>query len=436
MSLKTEFRVGVTERQVAFGQDCKAIIPAPGVDAKFLALALKARSRNILAMVDEAGHGTGRLPTDLIAKLKIDIPDLSEQRQITKILDSADDQIRLSMDSIAKQKELRIAAIRQLAANGLECFHGLEASELRRVSERSVGSWSLVPLGSLLTGIDAGHSPDLEDTPAGPGQWGVLKVSAVGEGGLRPEENKVVHYEGLHDPAICAHSGDLLVTRANTSQLVGRSCIVGDIPAGLMLSDKILRLRVAGQPTSTRYVHIVFGLAEVRRQIESVATGTSNSMKNISQSSVRQLIVPIGSREDINRIVEIDKLHEERITALRDEAEALRSLKHGLMDDLLTGRVRVAVLYLGVCHRGDGVGRSEDLLEAAVQFFWGAEGLAAGAHALDFCGATIGKVAVGQGGGGLWAEMHMLPRVFQQCQDEHRSVLEDLTPWPYNGVLA
>ena len=68
MSLKTEFRVGVTERQVAFGQDCKAIIPAPGIDGKFLALALKARSRQILAMVDEAGHGTGRLPTDLISR--------------------------------------------------------------------------------------------------------------------------------------------------------------------------------------------------------------------------------------------------------------------------------------------------------------------------------------------------------------------------------
>jgi type I restriction enzyme, S subunit len=162
--------------------------------------------------------------------------------------------------------------------------------------------------------------------------------------GFRSEENKVVHYQGLCDPAICIHSGDLLMTRANTSQLVGRSCIVGDVPAGLMLSDKILRLKVAERQVSTRYVHIVLGLAEIRRQIEIAATGTSNSMKNISQNSIRQLIVPLGSQEDVNRVVAIDTLHEARMTALRDEIEGLRLLKRGLTDDLLTGRVRVPVL--------------------------------------------------------------------------------------------
>ena len=59
MSLKNEFRIGIARRQVAFGQDCKAIIPTSGIDGTFLALAMKARSREILGMVDESGHGTG-----------------------------------------------------------------------------------------------------------------------------------------------------------------------------------------------------------------------------------------------------------------------------------------------------------------------------------------------------------------------------------------
>ena len=90
MSLKKEFRVGVTEREVAFGQDCKAILPRTGIDGKFLAFALKARSRQILGMVDEAGHGTGRLPTDLIFKLPLYVPPQDEQRRIVEILDTAD----------------------------------------------------------------------------------------------------------------------------------------------------------------------------------------------------------------------------------------------------------------------------------------------------------------------------------------------------------
>jgi type I restriction enzyme, S subunit len=341
MSLKTEFRVGITERQVAFGQDCKAIIPTPGIDAKFLALALKARSRQILAMVDEAGHGTGRLPTDLISKLIIGIPELPEQQQITEILDSVDEQIQAAMRLVAKQGALRVAAIRKLTSDGLDCFHNLEASELHRSGRYSNGSWSLVRLGSVLVQIDAGHSPDLEDTPAGPGQWGVLKVSAVGEDGFRPAENKVVWDSGLYDPAICVSPGDLLMTRANTSQLVGRSCIVDDTPSGLMLCDKTLRLRVDERSAPTRYVHIVLGLPEVRRQIEIAATGTSSSMKNISQHSIRQLMIPIGSPEETKHVVEIDKLHEARASLLCREVEALRLLKQGLMDDLLSGRVRI-----------------------------------------------------------------------------------------------
>lgn len=74
MSLMSEFRVGLTQREVAFGQDCKALLPTPGIDAATLLLALRTRSREILGLVDAAGHGTGRLGTDRIAKLQVRLP--------------------------------------------------------------------------------------------------------------------------------------------------------------------------------------------------------------------------------------------------------------------------------------------------------------------------------------------------------------------------
>lgn len=73
MSLKTEFRFGVAQRNVAFGQDCKAILP--GIPSSILALALRSSSREILDLVDEAGHGTGRLSSDLLEQHQIDVPD-------------------------------------------------------------------------------------------------------------------------------------------------------------------------------------------------------------------------------------------------------------------------------------------------------------------------------------------------------------------------
>lgn len=72
MSLKTEFRVGLTQVPVAFGQDCKAILPE--IPATILAVALWASKGEILELVDEAGHGTGRLSTDLLRQFRISVP--------------------------------------------------------------------------------------------------------------------------------------------------------------------------------------------------------------------------------------------------------------------------------------------------------------------------------------------------------------------------
>lgn len=96
MSLKTEFRVGLTTRPVTFNQDLKALVPVEDVDARFLAYALRARTAEILSMVGEAGHGTGVLPTDRIQALEIPLPQLAEQRAIARIVGTLDDKIELN----------------------------------------------------------------------------------------------------------------------------------------------------------------------------------------------------------------------------------------------------------------------------------------------------------------------------------------------------
>lgn len=72
MSLKTEFRFGVAQRLVAFGQDCKAILPS--INSSVLAVALRSQTEDILSLVDEAGHGTGRLQTDRLEQVQIAVP--------------------------------------------------------------------------------------------------------------------------------------------------------------------------------------------------------------------------------------------------------------------------------------------------------------------------------------------------------------------------
>ena len=107
MSLKKEFRVGITVRSVAFGQDCKALIPADGVDSKYLLFALEAAENHVLKMVDEATHGTGRLQTSLLGSLKVWLPPLDHQRRITAILDTIDEAIQANEEQLGKLRQLR-----------------------------------------------------------------------------------------------------------------------------------------------------------------------------------------------------------------------------------------------------------------------------------------------------------------------------------------
>ena len=82
MSLKSELRMGVAQRPVAFGQDCKAIIPT-AVPSALLATAVYSARNDILELVDEAGHGTGRLQWDLLSAFPIAIPD--DDRLVPKL---------------------------------------------------------------------------------------------------------------------------------------------------------------------------------------------------------------------------------------------------------------------------------------------------------------------------------------------------------------
>jgi type I restriction enzyme S subunit len=104
MSLKSEFRLGITVREVAFGQDCKALLATSAVDPWFLFFSLRSRTVEVLNMVDEAGHGTGRLATDRLEKMRIALPPLDDQRRIAIELKA------LGRLAAARQREIRALA--------------------------------------------------------------------------------------------------------------------------------------------------------------------------------------------------------------------------------------------------------------------------------------------------------------------------------------
>ncbi len=169
--------------------------------------------------------------------------------------------------------------------------------------------WMWCRLGSLTLSAEAGWSPRCESYPREGGRWGVLKVSAVTWGKFKSEENKELP-KGLDPrPQYEVKSGDFLISRANTSELVARAVVAPDnVPENLMMSDKIIRFSFS-KSVSSHYINLVNNSIFSRHYYSLVAGGTSSSMKNVSQEQVRNLVIALPPSKEEHRIIaKVDQL--------------------------------------------------------------------------------------------------------------------------------
>src|SRR5665811_2073853 len=212
--------------------DILVLAPKADIVPSFAAHLL--RSELVFREATATAIGT-RMPRTSWSGLKdlhVFVPHRREQRRIADILDTLDDAIRKTEEIIAKLQQVKQGLLYDLLTWGID-----ENGELRdperdpeQFKETVLGrvpkEWRVVPLDELLTRIEAGKSFSAPDYPAGQGEWGILKVSAVRPEGLQAAENKTVTDSSLINPAYEVRPGDLLITRANTYELVGMTRLV------------------------------------------------------------------------------------------------------------------------------------------------------------------------------------------------------------------
>lgn len=164
-------------------------------------------------------------------------------------------------------------------------------------------SWKWVRVGSLLHYIDTGKSFKCDEVPPTEDKCGVIKVSAVTWGEFNENESKTCYSNDLWVDEYAIHKNDFLICRANTAALVGGCVIVEEISKRLMLSDKVLRLHFS-QLAYSFYILWALRTPISRSQFSVAATGTSESMKNISQYAIRNILIPLPPLAEQKRIIE------------------------------------------------------------------------------------------------------------------------------------
>ena len=179
-------------------------------------------------------------------------------------------------------------------------------------------SEQVTTLGDVLLGIEAGKSFQTSDVLAKEDELGVLKVSAVTWSAFRPEEAKAVSGytpEAHHR----VRRGDLLISRANTRELVGAVVLVEDDYPKRLLSDKTLRLITDRTKADKSYLLYALRTAEARAHIEHFATGTSDSMRNIAQGVITSIPITLPDLDTQRRIA---RQLNDQLAAVEDARQA------------------------------------------------------------------------------------------------------------------
>jgi restriction endonuclease S subunit len=317
---------------------------------RYIELILKQLALEILDEARGNGSTFPSINSNRLANTKICIPALSEQEKIAEILATIDNLIEKTEALIAKYQTVKQGMMHDLFTRGVDAAGNLrptfeDAPELYK--ESAIGwipqEWKYTTVDEGLINIDAGKSPNCIDQPAAPGEWGVLKVSAVQPNGFAALENKVITNPIFINSFYEVRHGDVLITRSNTPQLVGIVCLVESPPSNLMLCDKTLRMNFNPKIADSRYMFWLLQQPEVRTQIEIAATGTSGSMKNITQPSIRALEIVLPTIDEQREIASRIQSTHHKITAEKRTVQKLKLQKSGLMQDLLTGKVRVTI---------------------------------------------------------------------------------------------
>lgn len=302
---------------------------ADRVDPRFLRYVLLDMRNDLLGDVRLATQAN--LNAGQIGDMWFQRPPLDEQRDIADFLDRETGRIEM----LIKEQQSLIDLLQERRRAHIE--EVVEGAAVETRGQR---------LKHLVTFVHQGWSPQAEALPAdGVDSWGVLKVSAVNGGVFHPEQNKALPSDEEPRPSAVVMRGELVISRANTQELLGSAAVVmGDYPR-LMLSDKLYGFALDPERAWPQYVALVLGTRRWRGIIELEATGTSASMKNISQADIVNLpmdLPPLREQRRIAAHIDEQAAKIDRLTAESERfIELARERRAALITEAVTGQIDV-----------------------------------------------------------------------------------------------
>ena len=316
MTLLKDVPVGVTERVVAFNQDLKALIPKGEVDGHYLGFYLVANKSRLLALVDRAGHGAGRLPSDLLQSFEIELPGLQEQRKIADTLLTWERAIEGAEKLIAAKSRLKRGLARQLLT-GRKRFSKFDGQKWKRVRLNEICE---INRRTLSERTDPAY------------EFFYLDISSVSKGSVAPPASKIRFKDAPSRARRIVRKNDILMSTVRpTLQAFAR--FTGE-------DDDVIASTGFAVITAKREVDIAFVYHslfsdDTAQQINALIAGSN--YPTVTPSQAGSLKLPLPPIDEQRRIAAALNTCDREFDLLRQQLAAFKRQKQGLMQKLLTG---------------------------------------------------------------------------------------------------
>jgi restriction endonuclease S subunit len=333
MILAHSFPVARAERPLAFNQDIKALVLRTNVDSDFLLWWLQAHESRLLAVTTDSTHGTKRMPMDGLQSVLVQLPPFSEQCAIAEALSNADALIESLEQLLAKKRYLKQGAMQELLTGkrrlpGFRCARGFKQTDAGMLPDdwqiSTVGAEFSIQLGKMLdseknVGV---LKPFLGNRAV---QWGRVELGDLGEVKLTPFDLQRFRLR----------KGDLLVCEGGE---IGRAAVWRDPISECYYQKALHRLRPIGDYNVGLMLSVLERLASTGVLLNFA---TQTSIAHLPKDKFETVPIPYPPPAEQTAIAAILADMDAELAATETKLAKARHIKQGMMQELLTGRIRL-----------------------------------------------------------------------------------------------
>lgn len=268
-------------------------------------------------------------------------PSLPEQTRIAQILSQADEAIAHTEALIAKYQRIKTGLMQDLLTRGIdpqgqirsEATHPFKDSPLGRIPVE----WEVMTLGEVYRSIKSGSTPLRENKSYfEDGHFCWVKTLDMNEDYLYDTQEKITKKALSETSCTLFPKNTVLVAMYGGWEQIGRTSILGETAATNQAITALYNPALNLLPELTQYCLQYF------RYKWKVCAVSTRKDPNISKNDIQNFCIVFPKSEDEQlKIVSVLNSNKQKIKDLQSHLTKLQSMKRGLMQDLLSGRVRV-----------------------------------------------------------------------------------------------